>query len=48
LVRVFISGPIQGMEDKQEYRAVMRRILESKGLRGRRPLGEGEGNLQGH
>jgi len=31
LVRIFISGPIQGMEDGQEYRAVIRRILESKG-----------------
>ena len=31
MVRVFISGPIQGMEDKQGYRAVIRRILESKG-----------------
>ena len=31
LVKVFISGPIQGMEDKQEYRAVIRQILEAKG-----------------
>lgn len=31
MVRVFISGPIQGVEDKQEYRAVIRRMLEAKG-----------------
>jgi nucleoside 2-deoxyribosyltransferase len=31
LVRVFIAGPIQGMEDRQEYRAVIRRVLEAKG-----------------
>lgn len=31
MIKVFISGPIQGMEDKQEYRAEIRRILEAKG-----------------
>ncbi|MHC1601263.1 MAG: nucleoside 2-deoxyribosyltransferase [Candidatus Nezhaarchaeales archaeon] len=31
MIKVFISGPIQGMEDKQEYRAKIRRILEAKG-----------------
>jgi len=31
LIRLFISGPIQGMEDKQDYRKEMRRILETEG-----------------
>ncbi|MEM2315164.1 MAG: nucleoside 2-deoxyribosyltransferase [Candidatus Nezhaarchaeales archaeon] len=31
MIRLFISGPIQGMEDKQDYRKEMRRILETEG-----------------
>ncbi|MEM4469012.1 MAG: nucleoside 2-deoxyribosyltransferase [Candidatus Nezhaarchaeales archaeon] len=31
MVKVFISGPIQGMEDKQEYRKEIRRIVETRG-----------------
>lgn len=31
LIKVFISGPIQGMEDKQEYREEIRRIVEAEG-----------------
>ncbi|RLF11508.1 MAG: hypothetical protein DRJ68_05245 [Thermoprotei archaeon] len=30
-MRVFIAGPIQGMEHNQEYRAKIRRILEARG-----------------
>jgi len=42
LVRVFIAGPIQGMEDRQEYRAVIRRVLEAKGYESWTP-GRGRG-----
>lgn len=31
LIKVFISGPIQGMEDKQEYREEIRRIVKAEG-----------------
>ncbi|MDH5816400.1 MAG: nucleoside 2-deoxyribosyltransferase [Candidatus Nezhaarchaeota archaeon] len=31
MVKVFISGPIQGMENKQEYRKEIRRIVETRG-----------------
>ncbi|MEM4653472.1 MAG: nucleoside 2-deoxyribosyltransferase [Candidatus Nezhaarchaeales archaeon] len=31
MVKVFISGPIQGMEDEQEYRKEIRRIVETRG-----------------
>ncbi|MCS7139424.1 MAG: nucleoside 2-deoxyribosyltransferase [Nitrososphaerota archaeon] len=31
MIKVFISGPIQGMEHNQEYRARIRRLLESRG-----------------
>ncbi|MEM1901236.1 MAG: nucleoside 2-deoxyribosyltransferase [Candidatus Nezhaarchaeales archaeon] len=31
LVKVFISGPIQDMENKQEYRKEIRRIVETRG-----------------
>ncbi|MEM2025952.1 MAG: nucleoside 2-deoxyribosyltransferase [Desulfurococcaceae archaeon] len=31
LVKVFISGPIQGMEDRQEYREVIKRVLKELG-----------------
>lgn len=31
MIKVFISGPIQGMEDRQEYRREIRRIVEAQG-----------------
>jgi len=30
---VFIAGPIQGVEDKQEYRKVLKKLLEAHGYR---------------
>lgn len=31
MIKVFVAGPIQGMEDRQEYRVKIREILEARG-----------------